>query len=75
MERKVTRESNHADGSKPGWYCLRSQPKHEHIAAAHLRRLDQVTVFCPRIKFKRSTRQGPRLGYRSYVPRISVCSF
>jgi transcriptional antiterminator RfaH len=59
MERKVTRESNHADSSKPGWYCLRSQPKHEHIAAAHLRMLDQVTVFCPRIKFKRGTRQGP----------------
>ena len=59
MERKVTRERNHAVGSKPGWYCLRSKPKHEHIAAAHLRMLDQVTVFCPRIKFKRSTRQGP----------------
>jgi transcriptional antiterminator RfaH len=34
------------------------QPKHEHIAAAHLRTLEDVTVFCPRIRFKRSTRQG-----------------
>lgn len=40
------------------WYCLRSQPKHEHIAAAHLRLLEEVTVFCPRIRFKRATRQG-----------------
>ena len=40
------------------WYCLRSQPKHEHIAAAHLRLLEGVTVFCPRIRFKRATRQG-----------------
>jgi transcriptional antiterminator RfaH len=42
---------------EPAWYCLRSQPKHEHIAAAHLRLLEGVTVFCPRIKFKRPTRQ------------------
>jgi transcriptional antiterminator RfaH len=45
-------------GAGPAWYCLRSQPKHEHIAAAHLRLLEGVTVFCPRIRFKRATRQG-----------------
>ena len=45
-------------GAEPAWYCLRSQPKHEHIAAAHLRLLEGVTVFCPRIRFKRPTRQG-----------------
>jgi transcriptional antiterminator RfaH len=50
-------------GSRPistelTWYCLRSQPKHEHIAAAHLRMLENVTVFCPRIRFKRATRRG-----------------
>src|SRR5258708_23101161 len=43
---------------EPAWYCLRSQPKHEHIAAAHVRILEGVTVFCPRIRFKRATRQG-----------------
>jgi transcriptional antiterminator RfaH len=42
----------------PAWYCVRSQPKHEHIAAAHVRTLDRVTVFCPRIRFKRATRRG-----------------
>ena len=44
--------------AEPAWYCLQSQPKHEHIAAAHLRTLDCVTVFCPRLRFKRETRQG-----------------
>ena len=43
---------------EPAWYCLRSLPKHEHIAAAHLRVLEGVTVFCPRIRFKRATRRG-----------------
>ena len=47
-----------ADASEPAWYCLRSKPKHEHIAAAHLRELKGVTVFCPRVRFKRPTRQG-----------------
>jgi transcriptional antiterminator RfaH len=44
--------------SKPTWFCLRSQPKHEHIAAAHLRGMADVEVFLPRVRFKRATRQG-----------------
>jgi transcriptional antiterminator RfaH len=40
------------------WFCLRSQPKHEHIAAAHLRKIEGVEVFLPRVRFQRSTRQG-----------------
>jgi len=40
------------------WFCLWSQPKHEHIAAAHLRNLAGVEVFLPRIRFKRPTRRG-----------------
>jgi transcriptional antiterminator RfaH len=43
---------------EPAWYCVRSQNKHEHIAAAHLRMLEGVIVFCPRIRFKRATRRG-----------------
>jgi transcriptional antiterminator RfaH len=39
------------------WFCLRSQPKHEHIAAAHLRNTG-VETFLPRVRFKRATRQG-----------------
>jgi transcriptional antiterminator RfaH len=57
-EGKATRRGNCAPSRASGWYCLRSQPKHEHIAAAHLRMLERVTVFCPRIRFKRTTRQG-----------------
>ena len=40
------------------WFCLRSQPKHEHIAAAHLRQFNEITVFLPRVRFKRATRRG-----------------
>jgi transcriptional antiterminator RfaH len=43
---------------EPRWYCLRSQAKHEHIAAAYLRIVKEIPVFCPRVRFKRQTRQG-----------------
>jgi transcriptional antiterminator RfaH len=43
---------------KLAWYCVRSQPKHEHIAAARLRG-EGLEVFLPRIRFKRSSRRGP----------------
>jgi transcriptional antiterminator RfaH len=48
-----------AHDPKTAWFCLRSQPKHECIAAARLRRLDSVEVFLPRIRFRRPTRRGP----------------
>jgi transcriptional antiterminator RfaH len=43
---------------QPAWFCLRSQPKHEHIAAASLRQAPGLDVFLPRLRFKRATRQG-----------------
>jgi transcriptional antiterminator RfaH len=44
--------------ASPAWFCVRSQPKHEHIAAAGLRQEPDVEVYLPRIRFKRPTRQG-----------------
>jgi|SRR5215471_11977239 len=41
------------------WFCLRTQPKHEHIAAGHLKEHSEIEVYLPRIRFKRSTRRGP----------------
>ena len=43
----------------PAWFCLRAQPKHEHIAAAHLQKEPDLEVYLPRIRFKRATRRGP----------------
>jgi len=47
------------NSQKLAWYCVRSQPKHEHLAAAHLRQLAGVEVFCPRLRLRRMTRRGP----------------
>lgn len=56
MDRDEDRQNMH--DPKLAWFCLRSQPKHEHIAAAHLRRRNNLEVFVPRIRFKRKTRHG-----------------
>jgi transcriptional antiterminator RfaH len=40
------------------WFCLRTQPKHEHIAAMTLGREMQVSCFAPRLRFKKATRRG-----------------
>ena len=39
------------------WFCLKVQPKHEHIAEAHLAQKG-LEVFNPRIRFRRTTRQA-----------------
>ena len=42
----------------PAWYCARTQPKHEHIAARNLQGRHGLEVFNPRLRIERSTRRG-----------------
>ena len=44
--------------AKPAWYCARTQPKHEHIAAANLAKQLGLEIFHPRLKLERATRRG-----------------
>ncbi len=46
------------DPQQPEWFCLRCQTKREHIAAGHLRELEGVEVFCPRLRYRKATRRG-----------------
>jgi transcriptional antiterminator RfaH len=43
--------------TKTEWFCVRSKPKAEHIAAKHLEEA-AFEVFLPRIRFQRLTRRG-----------------
>ena len=42
----------------PAWYCARTKPKHEHIAAANLLRNLGLEVFNPRLRSERATFRG-----------------
>jgi transcriptional antiterminator RfaH len=53
----VSQLSNENTESR-GWYCARTKPKHEHIAAANLRKNLGLEVFHPRLRVERATRRG-----------------
>lgn len=44
--------------NEPAWFCVRTQTKREHIAAEHLRELEGIEVFCPRLRYRKPTRRG-----------------
>lgn len=62
-------------GSTVAWFCLRSQPKHEHIAAGHLQQIENVEVFNPRIRYTRPTRLGPATVTESMFPNYLFARF
>jgi transcriptional antiterminator RfaH len=53
-------ESGESPDSDLAWYCIRTKPKHDHIAAANLRRNLGLQVFNPSLRFERTTRNGIR---------------
>lgn len=50
--------SEKADSSESQWFCVRSKPKSEHLAAIHLNSLPGVEAYCPRIRYQKVTRRG-----------------
>src|ERR1700747_3185291 len=57
------------------WFCLRAQPKREHIAAACLRQISGVEVFCPRVRFRKRTTRGPVWFVESMFPGYLFARF
>ena len=63
---------------QPGdwWFCLKAQPKREHIAAACLRQMHfEVEVFCPRVRFRKHTNRGPVWFVESMFPGYLFARF
>jgi transcriptional antiterminator RfaH len=48
----------HDEATAIRWYCARTQPKKEHIAAGSIARRLGLEVFNPRLKLERATRRG-----------------
>lgn len=55
-------------GENTAWICARTKPKHEHIAAANLRKQMPVEVFLPRLRIERMTRRGLVRGNEPLFP-------
>src|ERR1035437_7056241 len=45
-------------GAFLAWYCARTKPKHDHIAAANLRKNLGLEVFSPRLRSEQTTIRG-----------------
>ena len=50
------------------WYCARTKPKHEHIAAANLRKQLGLDIFHPQLRVERMTRRGMVRSVESLFP-------
>jgi len=61
--------------TQPAWFCIRTQLKHEHIAAAHLRAIPSVEAFNPQLRLLRSTRLGRRWRTESLFPNYIFARF
>lgn len=57
------------------WFCLRTQTKREHIAAAILSNIDGVEVFCPRISQIKKTRAGKKRFTEAMFPGYIFAKF
>ena len=40
------------------WRCVRAKTKTEHMAARALKTVEEVDVFCPRIRYQKATKRG-----------------
>ena len=60
---------------EPAWFCLRSQVKREHMAAAQLNLIPGVEVFNPRLRLLRSTRRGRVWSTESLFPNYLFARF
>ena len=61
--------------SERSWYCLKTQTKREAIAAAHLRELEEVEVFCPMLRYRKATRRGKVWWVEALFPGYVLARF
>jgi len=57
------------------WFCLRTQTKREHIAAAMLEQMHSTEVFCPRISQFKKTRIGKKRFIEALFPGYIFAKF
>lgn len=59
----------------PAWYCVRTQTKREHLAAEHLRGIEGVEVFCPRLRYRKATARGKIWWVEPFFPGYVLAKF
>src|SRR6516165_8032781 len=75
MQRKAASFGNRSQYEVPAWYCLWSKPRQEHVAAKHLRAVEGIIVFWPRIRYRKATRRGSFWVTEAMFPRYLFAHF
>ncbi|WP_217175603.1 transcription termination/antitermination protein NusG [Coraliomargarita akajimensis] len=76
MKTKISSGCETAPASEEyDWFCLRTQTKREHIAAAMLQQIEAVESFCPRVSQLRRTRAGKRRFVEAMFPGYIFARF
>ncbi len=57
------------------WYCVKTQPKRESVAAGHLRELEGVEVFAPMLRYRKATRRGKIWWVEALFPGYILARF
>jgi transcriptional antiterminator RfaH len=60
---------------EPVWFCLRAEPKREHLAAISLRRQFGIECLSPRLRFRKLTRRGPVWFVEAMFPGYLLARF
>ena len=64
-----------ASSPETTWYCLRSQPKRERVAASQLLNLPGVEVFLPQVRYEVTNAKGKRPRLEPMFPNYLFASF
>src|ERR1700745_792344 len=59
----------------PVWFCLKAEPKREHLGATALRRRFGIECLSPRLRFRKLTQRGPVWFVEAMVPRYFFAKF
>lgn len=59
----------------PAWYCVKTAPKRERMAAARLRELPGLEVLCPQLRYRKATRRGKVWWQEALFPGYLLARF
>jgi transcriptional antiterminator RfaH len=71
----TNRTDSLSENDQLAWYCLRTQTKREHIAAAILSKIEAIEVFCPRVSQVKKTRTGKKRFVEAMFPGYIFAKF
>ena len=63
------------ESTDPLWFCLKTQSKHEKLAAQFLRSQADLEVFCPLLRFQRVTVTGKKWFEEALFPGYTFARF